>query len=135
MTRRLCAADMLTPYGLRCLSRSDPHCAPFAYHRGSVWPFDTAVVAWGMRTYGHTTEATALLRGLLRGIAIIGSPIEAWTVIDRDLIVSPTPFSGHILALRRLPLANRTQAFSAAALLYAIAVLAQEAGVALDSAG
>ena len=38
---RLSRPGVLTPWGLRTLSVDHPQFAPDAYHRGSVWPFDS----------------------------------------------------------------------------------------------
>ena len=43
---RICRPDVLTPWGLRTLSADHPQFAADAYHRGSVWPFDSWL-GWG----------------------------------------------------------------------------------------
>jgi glycogen debranching enzyme len=35
-----------------------------SYHNGSVWPHDTALIAYGMARYGLTHEALRLVQGL-----------------------------------------------------------------------
>ncbi len=49
---RLCAPDVLTDFGLRTLAATDPNFRPDAYHRGSVWPFDSWL-GWGRPARGR----------------------------------------------------------------------------------
>jgi glycogen debranching enzyme len=54
---RLRAADVASGWGLRTLASSHAAYNPQSYHRGSVWPHDTALCALGMRRYGDETAA------------------------------------------------------------------------------
>ncbi|MCI4566829.1 amylo-alpha-1,6-glucosidase [Lysobacter sp. CFH 32150] len=61
------ATQLLTPlfhtgWGLRTLSKGEPHYNPMSYHNGSVWPHDTALCAAGIARYGHREAAVRLLR-------------------------------------------------------------------------
>jgi glycogen debranching enzyme len=131
LAARLTAEDMLTPFGLRTLSALDGQFSPFAYHRGSVWPFDNAVVAAGLLSYGLHDSATRILSGLLNAIAKFGEPVEAYAVLPTAQLLESTVSGGYALAFRRFPSINRKQAFSAAAVTYAAAVLAHGNGVEL----
>ena len=59
LVRRMTQPDLLSDYGLRSLSRASSFYAPFAYHRGAVWPFDNAVFALGLLRNGHDELARA----------------------------------------------------------------------------
>jgi glycogen debranching enzyme len=65
VAERLLASDVFSGWGLRTLS--ERHCAydPFSYHRGSVWPHDTAIAVAGLRRYSHHAAADRLTSALL----------------------------------------------------------------------
>jgi glycogen debranching enzyme len=64
LCRRLLAKDMFSGYGIRTLSSEHPSYNPLSYHRGSVWPHDTALITAGMLGHGHET-GTDVVDGLL----------------------------------------------------------------------
>ena len=53
VAERLMAADMFCGWGVRTLSSSCPAYNPMSYHNGSVWPHDNAIIAAGLKRYGH----------------------------------------------------------------------------------
>jgi glycogen debranching enzyme len=53
---RLISADMLSGWGVRTLSASEPIYNPMSYHNGSVWPHDNALLVAGLRRYGFHDE-------------------------------------------------------------------------------
>ena len=53
VAERLMAADMFCGFGVRTLSSSCPAYNPMSYHNGSVWPHDNAIIAAGLKRYGH----------------------------------------------------------------------------------
>jgi len=61
LARRLMAPDMCAGWGIRTLSEAYPSYNPISYHNGSIWPHDTAIVAAGLKRYGHDAAAAALL--------------------------------------------------------------------------
>ena len=61
LAQRLMAADLNAGWGLRTLSQAYPSYNPISYHNGSIWPHDTAIVAAGLKRYGHDAAAAALL--------------------------------------------------------------------------
>lgn len=65
VVRRLMEPDMFTGYGIRTLSTGSPAYSPASYHRGSVWPHDTAVAMLGMDRLG-CEEAARVASGLIR---------------------------------------------------------------------
>jgi len=63
---RLTAADMDGGWGLRTLSSTAVGYDPLSYHRGSIWPHDTALVADGITRAGRRRRAANLIDGVLR---------------------------------------------------------------------
>lgn len=124
---RLVRPDLTTRYGLRTLSELDRFFAPHEYHRGTIWPFDNAVVAWGLIRYGLDEAALSIVRGVLEGLSLVGSAIELYVVVPSASLISPA-ISGaedpDLLFHRRVPPQNRSQGFSAAGLLYCVSELA-----------
>lgn len=58
--------DMLSPrffsgWGIRTIASDQPRYNPMSYHNGSIWPHDTAMIAWGMARYGSPESAARLL--------------------------------------------------------------------------
>ncbi|MGH2720313.1 MAG: amylo-alpha-1,6-glucosidase, partial [Actinomycetota bacterium] len=53
MAKRLMASDMFSGWGIRTMSRATSAYNPMSYHNGSVWPHDNAIVAAGLKRYGH----------------------------------------------------------------------------------
>ena len=45
--------DLLGPYGIGTLGRSNPAYNPIGYHTGSIWTHDTAICALGLARDGH----------------------------------------------------------------------------------
>lgn len=61
---RLMEEDAFSGWGLRTIAWDQARYNPMAYHNGSVWPHDTALVAWGLSRYGMTDLAGRLFEGL-----------------------------------------------------------------------
>ena len=62
--RRLMNEEMFTGWGVRTLSYKESRFNPMSYHNGSVWPHDTALIAYGFSRYGLVNEAMRLMQGL-----------------------------------------------------------------------
>lgn len=77
---RLCQDDVLTPFGLRTLSSEHPCFAPDAYHRGSIWPFDSWIGWGGLRATGRPDDAERLRRGVLEALERLGHAPELYAV-------------------------------------------------------
>ena len=82
VAERLCAPDLLTDFGLRTLAATDPNFRPDAYHRGSVWPFDSWLGWGGLRAAGFHEEAERVRAGVLAALDALGSPHELYAVSD-----------------------------------------------------
>ncbi|MEU7377298.1 glycogen debranching N-terminal domain-containing protein [Streptomyces albidoflavus] len=49
---RLLEPDFFTGWAIRTLASGQPCYHPLSYHRGSAWPHDNAVIAFGLARYG-----------------------------------------------------------------------------------
>jgi glycogen debranching enzyme len=61
---RLLSSDLWSGWGVRTMASTDFAYNPLAYHRGTVWPHDTSIVAAGLARYGFREEASTLVRAL-----------------------------------------------------------------------
>jgi glycogen debranching enzyme len=77
---RLCQPDVLTDFGLRTLSSEHPRFSASAYHRGSVWPFDSWIGWGGLRAAGRNAEADRVCRGVLAALDRLGDAPELYAV-------------------------------------------------------
>jgi len=64
VAKRLLAPDMFTGWGVRTVSKSSPAYNPMSFYNGSVWPFDTAIVANGLKKHGFAQESNRIALGL-----------------------------------------------------------------------
>ena len=55
---------MFNGWGVRTVAASEVRYNPMAYHNGSVWPHDNALIAAGMASYGFKQGALKILSGL-----------------------------------------------------------------------
>jgi glycogen debranching enzyme len=94
---RLCAPDVLTDFGLRTLSAESPLFEPHAYHRGSVWPFDSWLGWGGLRAAGRTGEAERVRRGVAAALDRLGRAPELYAV-TRAGAVEPVALSNRVQA-------------------------------------
>jgi glycogen debranching enzyme len=94
---RLCRPDILTGYGLRTLSSESPVFAPQAYHRGSVWPFDSWLGWGGLRAAGRAEEAERVRTGVLAALDRLGRAPELFAVTLAGE-VEPVPLSNRVQA-------------------------------------
>ena len=65
VARRLMAPDMFSGWGVRTLSSANPAYNPMSYHNGSVWPHDNAIIAAGLKRYGHHEAVGRIAEALL----------------------------------------------------------------------
>ena len=117
---RLVAARVVSPelcsgYGLRTLSTTASGYWPLSYHGGSVWTHDTAIVIDGLAREGYAAEAKKLARGLLSAAVGFGGRVPELHAGD-----PATPHGAPI----PYPAACRPQAWSAAAAIIVLGVLA-----------
>jgi glycogen debranching enzyme len=114
VVRRLLRADLVSGWGIRCLSEHDAAYNPLEYHNGTVWPHDTAIVAEGMRRYGFREEAGRLCEALLHAAEAFGNQLpEVFAGFPRDETNAPVEY----------PNALKPQAWAAGAPLLALRTL------------
>ena len=58
VVRVLMASGLNSGWGIRTLSNEELTFNPMSYHRGSVWPHDSALIAYGMANYGFLEESS-----------------------------------------------------------------------------
>lgn len=56
--------DSFSGWGVRTIAQREARYNPIAYHNGSVWPHDNALIALGLARYGFKQEAARLLEGM-----------------------------------------------------------------------
>jgi glycogen debranching enzyme len=62
--RTLLARESFTGWGIRTVAATEARYNPMAYHNGSVWPHDNALIAAGFARYGFRHAANRVLDGL-----------------------------------------------------------------------
>ncbi|MEI6946630.1 amylo-alpha-1,6-glucosidase [Paraflavisolibacter sp. H34] len=66
LARTLLNEELFSGWGIRTLGRNSVRYNPMSYHNGSVWPHDTALIAYGLSKYGYQQEALQLVQGLFQ---------------------------------------------------------------------
>jgi glycogen debranching enzyme len=56
--------DSFSGWGVRTVAASEARYNPMAYHNGSVWPHDNALIAYGLARYGLKEGVLQILNGL-----------------------------------------------------------------------
>jgi mannosylglycerate hydrolase MGH1-like protein/glycogen debranching enzyme-like protein len=94
IARQLIAPDLFSGWGVRTLSSAAAGYNPFGYHRGSVWPHDTAIALHGAARYGVADVVQRLADGLVAlGTALGGQLPELVSGIDRSEVAFPVPYA------------------------------------------
>jgi len=60
----LLVGGLWSGWGIRTLSAEHAAYNPLSYHRGSIWPHDNSLIAFGMARYGWTRDAFQVLRAM-----------------------------------------------------------------------
>lgn len=60
---------MFSGWGIRTLAADEPLYDPLSYHRGSIWPHDTALIAAGLRRHGFHDDFQTLFDALVDAAA------------------------------------------------------------------
>jgi glycogen debranching enzyme len=90
----LMGPDMFSGWGIRTLAQSHPAYNPVGYHTGSVWPHDSALIAFGLRRYGFDEDFTLIFEGLLEAASRFSDyrlP-ELFGGFARDEFDEPVPY-------------------------------------------
>lgn len=62
--KTLADEDFFNGWGIRTVAASEIRYNPMAYHNGTVWPHDNALIAAGMASYGYRQGVLKILGGL-----------------------------------------------------------------------
>jgi len=99
---------MFSGWGVRTLSSSARRYNPNGYHLGTIWPHDNALIMAGLKRYGAEAELNEVATG-------ISDAAFAFPYFRLPELFSGSPRSAHHEPVP-YPVANRPQAFAAAAL-------------------
>jgi glycogen debranching enzyme len=95
---RAVAGHLLGPrlfsgWGVRTLADGEGRYNPIGYHVGTVWPFDTSFIAWGLRRYGFKKEAARLAGGILDAADVFDGRLpEAFGGYERGVTKYPVQY-------------------------------------------
>ena len=93
VARHLLGTRLFSGWGVRTLAEGEGRYNPIGYHVGTVWPFDTSFIAWGLRRYGYKQEAARLAGGILDAAAVFeGRLPEAFGGYERRATKYPVQY-------------------------------------------
>src|SRR5690606_25772691 len=64
VARAILSDASFSGWGVRTVAAGEARYNPMAYHNGSIWPHDNAIVARGLARYGHVDAAARILEGI-----------------------------------------------------------------------
>jgi glycogen debranching enzyme len=108
----LMSPAMFSHWGIRTLAEGEAGYNPVGYHLGTVWPHDTAIIAFGLRKYGFDEDFALLFEALLEAAANASDyrlP-ELFAGFSRMQFETPVPY----------PVACQPQAWAAGAIPYLV---------------
>jgi glycogen debranching enzyme len=84
---------LFSGWGVRTLAEGEGRYNPIGYHVGTVWPFDTSFIVWGLRRYGFKREAAVLAGGILDAAEVFeGRLPEAFGGYERGVTKYPVQY-------------------------------------------
>ncbi|MFI7542379.1 glycogen debranching N-terminal domain-containing protein [Actinoplanes sp. NPDC049599] len=90
---RLAGEDFFSGWGVRTLAAGQAPYHPLSYHRGGVWPHDTAIAVAGLAAAGRPAEAARIADGLLAAASFgAGRLPEVMTGLAREPGSGPVPY-------------------------------------------
>ncbi|MFG2052635.1 glycogen debranching N-terminal domain-containing protein [Micromonospora sp. NPDC048930] len=106
VVEQLMGPRLFSGWGVRTFAEGQDRYNPIGYHLGAVWPFDNALIAWGLRRYGFAEEAGRIAEGIVEAASYFdGRQPEAFAGYPRELTHYPV----------RYPTANSPQALATGA--------------------
>ncbi|SCL35624.1 Glycogen debranching enzyme (alpha-1,6-glucosidase) [Micromonospora rhizosphaerae] len=91
--RRLAQDDFFSGWGVRTLAEGQAPYHPLSYHRGGVWPHDTAFAVAGLVAAGRRDDAARIAEGLLAAAAYYDDRLpEVLTGLPRIANDGPVPY-------------------------------------------
>ena len=105
VARQLTGRNFFSGWGIRTIAAGEARYNPMAYHNGSVWPHDNALLAMGFARMGFKEEADRVFTGLFDAAFNIDQRRlpELWCGFARERGLGPT----------RYPVACSPQAWAA----------------------
>jgi glycogen debranching enzyme len=94
VVERLTGPDLFSGWGVRTVSKEARGYNPISFYNGSVWPWDTAVIANALKKHGYVQESNRLALGLLEAAAAheYSRLPELFCGFDRQAINRPVSF-------------------------------------------
>ena len=93
VVRHLMGPRLFSGWGVRTLAEGEGRFNPLGYHVGTVWPFDNAFIAWGLRRYDFKKEAARIAAGILDAADFFDGRLpEAFGGYDRALTKYPVQY-------------------------------------------
>jgi glycogen debranching enzyme len=93
VARHLLGPRLFSGWGVRTLAEGEGRYNPIGYHVGTVWPFDTSFIAWGLRRYGFKEEAARLAGGILDAAELFDGRLpEAFGGYERGVTKYPVEY-------------------------------------------
>ncbi|MBQ0906922.1 glycogen debranching N-terminal domain-containing protein [Micromonospora sp. U21] len=93
VARRLAEDDFVSGWGVRTLAEGQAPYHPLSYHRGGVWPHDTAFAVAGLAAANRQEDAARIADGLLAAAAYSDDRLpEVLTGLVRTAGEGPTPY-------------------------------------------
>lgn len=94
LVKRLFAADLWTPYGIRTHSTKEPDFGPISYHLGAIWPHDNWIIAQGLKKFGYKEEYRRIKTAILAAYQEMGYLPEFYGA-DMDGKLMPVPSANY----------------------------------------
>ncbi|WP_446219559.1 amylo-alpha-1,6-glucosidase [Micromonospora sp. IBHARD004] len=108
LAAHLSGPELFTGWGVRTYADGQRPYNPVGAHLGAVWPSDNALIATGLRRYGHDAEAARIAAGIFAVVETLGGSLpEVVAGYPRQVTKYPV----------QLPTAGRPQSWSSGALL------------------
>ncbi|MEV0718041.1 glycogen debranching N-terminal domain-containing protein [Asanoa sp. NPDC050611] len=93
VAERLAAEDFWSGWGIRTLAEGQAPYHPLSYHRGGVWPHDTALAVAGLARAGQRDAAARIADGLVAAASTAGGRLpEVLTGLGRRAGQPPVPY-------------------------------------------
>ncbi|MCW3815050.1 amylo-alpha-1,6-glucosidase [Micromonospora sp. DR5-3] len=114
LAAHLCGPELFSGWGVRTYAAGQRPYNPVGAHLGAVWPWDNAIIAAGLRRYGHDTEAARIAAGIFAVAETLGGSVpEVVAGYSREVTKYPV----------QLPAAGRPQSWASGALLMLLATM------------
>lgn len=84
---RLFEDDLMTDYGIRCMSSRSQYFDEKAYQRGSVWPHDNFLIAMGLKARGYHRQAEEIGRRISLALEMYQGTPEYYGVDVRGNLI------------------------------------------------